>query len=217
MELEAREPLLDATDRSVGSCERKDRDRDGDLQGEDGETDGLRPANKVMVYFGRPTERSSRNLYVDAPFGHDSHCLDKMFARSKGAHVGTDLLVEVTRPCPPFTCGLYLCFLLILRVVSSGTRGSVFYVLRGMAYATLFSWAKKDLLREISVYTIVSKLDELCKSCSLSKTDEHLIVIEVCGKGEPVCNDESGNDQSFGDVTTPNSEFFLSDSVVRGS
>jgi len=62
-----------------------------------------------------------------------------------------------------------------------------------MSYAALFPWAKRDLLREVSSYTTPSTLEVLRKSFFLSKTDESLINACVCGEGEPVCNDESGD------------------------
>jgi len=46
-------------------------------------------------------------------------------------------------------------------------------------------------MREVSLYTTSSKLEDLRDSCFLSKTDESLINACVCCEGETVCNDES--------------------------
>jgi len=62
-----------------------------------------------------------------------------------------------------------------------------------MDYAALFPWAKKYLLKEVSVYSSHLRLKELCESCSLSKGEENLIKIGVCSEGKLVCNDESGD------------------------
>jgi len=64
-----------------------------------------------------------------------------------------------------------------------------------MDYAILFPWGKKELLKEVFVYSSHSKLKEFRESCGLCRGEQSMVKTEVCLEGEPVCNDESGDPQ----------------------
>lgn len=49
------------------------------------------------------------------------------------------------------------------------------------------------MIKETSIYTTRSKIRELRESGGLSKTDENLVKVVVCGEDEPVCCDESSD------------------------
>ena len=60
-----------------------------------------------------------------------------------------------------------------------------------MDYSSAYPWAKKELLKETSVYTTHLKIRELreLRAC-LSKKHESLVKVVECKEGEPICNDK---------------------------
>jgi len=62
-----------------------------------------------------------------------------------------------------------------------------------MDYASLYSWARDDLLEETFIYTTRLKLKELRESQALSKTCKNWVKVKMCNKGEPMCLNESAN------------------------
>jgi len=62
-----------------------------------------------------------------------------------------------------------------------------------MDYTAMFPWARKDLLKEVSVYSSFSLLEEFRNS--FSRGEESFIETQACYEGEPVCNDEGGDPQ----------------------
>ena len=61
-----------------------------------------------------------------------------------------------------------------------------------MDYTSIYPWAKKDLIKEKSVYTTHLKIRELRESGG-SSTYEKLVKVVLCGEDELVCCDESSN------------------------
>jgi len=62
-----------------------------------------------------------------------------------------------------------------------------------MDYASPYPWIKKELLKEISIFTTDLKIRELRELGALSKKDENLVKVVVCREGEPRCCDESSD------------------------
>jgi len=69
-----------------------------------------------------------------------------------------------------------------------------------MDYAFAYPWAKKDLIKETSIYTTRLKITELGEYGALSKIDENWVKVVVYGEGEPMCCDKLSN---------PNGPFFF--------
>lgn len=55
----------------------------------------------------------------------------------------------------------------------------------------VYLWAKRDVIIETSFYTSWEKVRTFRETGSISKTDENLIQVVVCGQDESVCRDES--------------------------
>jgi len=60
-----------------------------------------------------------------------------------------------------------------------------------MDYAFAYPWARKELLRETSIFTTHLKIRDLREYECLSKMNEHLVKVVVYGESEPICCDES--------------------------
>jgi len=56
-----------------------------------------------------------------------------------------------------------------------------------------YLWAKKELLKETSIYTIRLKIRVLRESGALSKKDENLVKVVVCKESESICCVESSD------------------------
>jgi len=61
-----------------------------------------------------------------------------------------------------------------------------------MDYGSIYPSAKKELLKEVSYYTIHLRLRELRENdCTMSKKYEGCVKTVKCREGEPICCDES--------------------------
>lgn len=60
-----------------------------------------------------------------------------------------------------------------------------------MDYSSTYPWAKKDLLKETSIFITHLKIRDLGESRELCKKDQSLVKVVVCREGEPICSDES--------------------------
>jgi len=67
------------------------------------------------------------------------------------------------------------------------------YLLSMMDYSSAYPWAKKELLKETSYYTIHLRIRELRESMTLSKKDQGLVKVVACREDEPICSDESSD------------------------
>jgi len=62
-----------------------------------------------------------------------------------------------------------------------------------MDYSSAYPWAKKELLKETSIFTTRLEIRELRESGALTKRDENSVKVVVCRESEPICSDESSN------------------------
>lgn len=91
-----------------------------------------------------------------------------------------------------FVCPVSLHRLVSLhRFISYVAYFSLLVLHSNMDYVVAYPLAKKDLLKETSIYTSHEKIRNFRESCCPSKSDENLVRVDACEPDEPVCKDES--------------------------
>jgi len=62
-----------------------------------------------------------------------------------------------------------------------------------MDYSSTYPCAKKELLKETSIYTSRLRIRELRELGVLSKKHENLVKVVACREGEPICSEDSSD------------------------